>query len=295
MTQIKKSTVKKKKKLVSKKSTKHFQNPVLFYATLAIIVLMGLIANYIWTNNTHRVLGATTNLSPSTLLIDTNNYRVEYHESNLSINSDLMNAAQTKANDMVTRDYWSHNTPSGIPPWTFITNAGYSYQRAGENLAYGFESSQAVLSAWMHSPEHRANILDSYYQNVGFGIASSPNYQGKGPATLIVAMYGQPATAAVATATTTFKNINLGSVAPAKNTVDRIQQLLGSNNALLGISTVVISLALFSSLIIRHSIKWRRIIVNGESFIHEHPLLDLGLISVVMLGYIFSQTAGYIG
>lgn len=91
---------------------------------------------------------------------------------------------------MATRDYWSHNTPDGASPWTFVVNAGYNYQTAGENLAYGFDSSDSTITAWMNSAEHRANILNSSYNDVGFGIANSANYQGTGPQTIVVAMYG---------------------------------------------------------------------------------------------------------
>jgi hypothetical protein len=48
----------------------------------------------------------------------------------------------------------------------------------------------------MNSPEHRANILNTSYKDVGFGIINIPNYQGDGPQTLVVAMYASPASVA---------------------------------------------------------------------------------------------------
>lgn len=286
----KRISAKKKARIVSKKKVKIFQRPLQFYLSLIAIVFLGLIISHLWSISLHQVLGDKTNLSASTLLVDTNNYRVQNNESSLTLNNDLMVAAQTKANDMVARDYWSHDTPNGIPPWTFITNAGYLYQSAGENLAYGFISSQAVLSAWMNSTEHRDNILNSSFQNVGFGIAYSSNYQGQGPETLVVAEYGQPASQVVLASS---KNISTNS--PAPKAIGRIQQLTNIQSNWLEVATVGISLVILAFLIVKHLIKIKRIITNSETFIHQHPWFDLGLTTVVMLGYIFSRTAGYIG
>src|SRR5665213_2173823 len=109
----KKTPVKKKTRKVSKKKAKAFQRPLQFYLSLIAIVFLGLTISHLWSISSHQVLGDNTNLSASTLLVDTNNYRVQDNESALSLNNDLMVAAQTKANDMVARDYWSHNTPNG--------------------------------------------------------------------------------------------------------------------------------------------------------------------------------------
>jgi len=286
----KKTPVNKKTHAVSKKRTKTFQKPLQFYSSILAIVFFGLTINHLWSISSHRVLGDNTNISASTLLVDTNSYRAQDNKSTLSLNNDLMLAAQNKANDMVARDYWSHNTPTGIPPWTFITNAGYVYQSAGENLAYGFISSQDVLSAWMNSAEHRDNILNSNFQNVGFGIAYSSNYQGKGPETIIVAEYGQPASQIVLASSKKVSNI-----IPKPETIGRIQQLTNIQSNWLESATVGLSLVILAFLIIKHSMKLRRIVVNSETFIHQHPWFDLSLTSVVMLGYIFSRSAGYIG
>ncbi len=136
------------------------------------------------------------------LLTDTNQQRTSRGLRALTTNSKLTTAAQNKAADMAAKDYWSHVSPTGKTPWAFITEAGYSYQTAGENLAYGFATSSDTVTGWMNSSEHRANILNTSYTNVGFGIINIPNYQGEGPQTLVVAMYASPA-AVVATKTPT--------------------------------------------------------------------------------------------
>ena len=145
------------------------------------------------------VLAYATNIGNSGLLGATNQRRAAAGLGNLSINGQLNQAAQAKANDMAGRNYWAHNTPEGTPPWAFITNAGYSYNRAGENLACGFNESTEVITGWYNSPSHRENLLHTEYKEVGFGIANSANYNcGDFPAgqqTIVVAMYADPYTA----------------------------------------------------------------------------------------------------
>ncbi len=171
------------------------------YLPMIGILLLGILANSWFARVNHSVLGYATDISISSLLSGTNDQRSANGEAGLGLNGQLDQAAQAKANDMAARDYWSHNTPDGQTPWTFITAAGYSYQTAGENLAYGFDTSSATITGWMNSPGHRANILNTSFTEVGFGIVNIPNYQGSGPQTLVVAMYASPASQAVAAAT----------------------------------------------------------------------------------------------
>lgn len=138
------------------------------------------------------VLSYATEMSRSGLLSNTNSERTSRGLGSLALNSKLNQAAQNKANDMVARNYWSHNTPDGQEPWIFFDQAGYSYTKAGENLAYGFATSSATVTGWMNSPGHRANILDSEYQEVGFGFANASNYVSTGENTIVVAMYAKP-------------------------------------------------------------------------------------------------------
>lgn len=141
-----------------------------------------------------RVLAYATSMSVSGLLADTNTARLHNGIHSLSLNSKLIAAAQAKANDMATRNYWSHYTPEGNPPWVFVTAQGYAYQKLGENLAAGFDTEQATIDGWMASPPHRENMLDPAFSEVGFGYANNPDYTsaGGGPMTIVVAFYGEP-------------------------------------------------------------------------------------------------------
>jgi uncharacterized protein YkwD len=182
------------------KRTKHYSKAYWPYLPILAIITFGFVVN-MWMGQWHRnTLGYATDISSQALLDGTNAQRSANGQGGLRLSGLLDQAAQNKANDMAARNYWSHNTPDGRTPWTFITAVGYNYQKAGENLAYGFATANDTITGWMNSPEHRANILNASYQEVGFGIVNIPNYQSSGPQTLVVAMYALPATVAAAPA-----------------------------------------------------------------------------------------------
>ncbi len=142
------------------------------------------------------VLSYATTMSVGGLLSATNTQRGANGVAALGLNDKLDAAAQAKANDMAARNYWSHNTPEGNPPWVFVTAQGYSYLKIGENLAAGFADENATITGWMNSPAHRENMLDPAFSQVGFGFANNANYTsaGGGPMTIVVAYYGEPST-----------------------------------------------------------------------------------------------------
>ncbi|MDL2341988.1 MAG: CAP domain-containing protein [Patescibacteria group bacterium] len=129
--------------------------------------------------------------SSSTMLQATNLQREQNGLGDLYFNYRLTSAAQAKAADMAANDYWAHVSPSGVQPWDFISQSGYNYHGAGENLAYGYSTLSEVITGWMNSPEHRANMLGNYV-DVGFGFYTATNYQGSGPQTIVVAEFGLP-------------------------------------------------------------------------------------------------------
>jgi uncharacterized protein YkwD len=148
-----------------------------------------------------KVLSYSTSMSIGGLLADTNAQRLANGAPALSLNSSLNSAAQAKADDMAARNYWSHYTPENNPPWIFVQSQGYKYQKLGENLATGFADEQLTINGWMASPAHRDNLLDSSFNEVGFGYADNPDYTaaGGGPMTIVVAFYGKPLVLSAAT------------------------------------------------------------------------------------------------
>jgi uncharacterized protein YkwD len=81
----------------------------------------------------------------------------------------LAAAARAHSADMVNRHYFEHDSPDGRTPADRTAAAGYS-DYGGENIAYGQTSAAEVMSDWMGSPGHRANILDCDFTAVGVGL-----------------------------------------------------------------------------------------------------------------------------
>lgn len=182
-----------KRKGQHQKRNKHFLSVYVPYLPMIAFLISGLLISFHWKPQTgQQVLSYATETSGDALLSLTNQERSNNGAGALAINAKLSAAAQAKANDMAARNYWSHNTPDGNTPWTFIANAGYSYSRAGENLAYGFATSKDTITGWMNSPSHRENLLNTNYTEVGFGYTNAANYNNSGEETIVVAMYATP-------------------------------------------------------------------------------------------------------
>jgi len=267
---------------------KHYLKAYWPYLPMLMTIGIGLMINSLWYSH-QRVLGATSDFSSNALLQYTNGFRVTSHEAALTINPRLSAAAQAKANDMVKNDYWAHVSPDGQSPWSFITATGYNYQLAGENLAYGFVNASDTVTGWMNSPEHRANILNSGYQDVGFGIASSPDFQGKGPETVVVAEYGLPA-ATVAGASISAPTIRQLAAQP----VSRIQLLTNGKAAWSALALSALTGAALALFVVRHGLRLRKLLLEGEHFIAHHALLDIAIVVVVMTGFILTRSSGII-
>lgn len=260
------------------------------------------------------VLGYATNINQSDLLIYTNENRVANGLPGFKANPKLASAAQNKANHMIANDYWAHIAPDGTTPWYFFDQAGYAYLVAGENLAYGFDTSLGVVNGWMASQSHRDNVLLPAYEEIGFGIASGANYQGD-ENTVVVAFYGDPVVstspAAAPVQTTTppepAKNLPVELVSettPAKEevlTTEEITEDAGQVNALTYLTraqrqvtnfdtllsgdaswamyTTVMILGLLSfAYLYRHITYINVIVARGEHMLTAHPLLESSLI-----------------
>lgn len=88
----------------------------------------------------------------------------------------LSRVARYKSQDMKNNNYFSHTSPTYGSPFDMMKSFGISYRSAGENIAKGQKTPQAVVNAWMNSAGHRANILNSSYTHIGVGYVASGNY-----------------------------------------------------------------------------------------------------------------------
>ena len=105
-----------------------------------------------------------------------NEIRVQNGLSALTYNWELSRVARYKSQDMVDNRYFSHTSPTYGTPFQMIRSFGLSYRSAGENIAYGQRTPQAVVNAWMNSSGHRANILSSSYTQIGVGYMANGHY-----------------------------------------------------------------------------------------------------------------------
>lgn len=94
----------------------------------------------------------------------------------LAANWELSRVARYKSQDMRDNGYFSHNSPTYGTPFQMLSAFGLSYRTAGENIAKGYASPQAVVNGWMNSSGHRANILNASYTQIGVGYVSRGNY-----------------------------------------------------------------------------------------------------------------------
>ncbi len=152
------------------------------------IVLLSISAgtvSYIKNNN------LTATVLPAVILDLTNDARTSNNQKVLTRNPVLDEVAKLKAEDMARLGYFAHNSPTGVTPWHWFDKVGYVFKYAGENLAINFTESTDVEKAWLDSPTHRANILNSHFTEIGIATIDAI-YQGI-PTTFVVQSFGTPA------------------------------------------------------------------------------------------------------
>ncbi|MFZ3069369.1 MAG: CAP domain-containing protein [Microgenomates group bacterium] len=139
-----------------------------------ILLAIGLFGGFYGSNYYYRV----TKIDPAYIEISSytdmvrliNKERVAVGLKPLTENKLLDESAKAKACDMRDNNYFEHVSPDGKQPWYFIKKAGYDYYHAGENIARDYNNStKRTATAYMNSEEHRDNILDPAYTEVGIG------------------------------------------------------------------------------------------------------------------------------
>jgi len=118
----------------------------------------------------HSAIKAFGIIEVNALVDETNQNRVTNGLPDLQVSSLLTAAAQDKANDEATKGYFAHTSPQGLR-MVLVPAVGYNFDYAGENLAVNFSDSEDVTTAWMNSPEHRANILSTDFTQIGIAAA----------------------------------------------------------------------------------------------------------------------------
>jgi len=132
---------------------------------------------------------------PAVIIDETNQERSDAALPTLQHSEALDAAAQMKAEDMARGQYFSHTSPSGLSPWYWFERVDYAFIHAGENLAVHFTDSSDVVEAWMNSPSHRKNIMDSKFTEIGIGTAQG-SYEGY-DTVFVVQLFGTPSQSSV--------------------------------------------------------------------------------------------------
>ena len=105
-----------------------------------------------------------------------NEIRAQNGLGKLTYNWELGRVARYKSQDMHDNRYFSHTSPVYGTPFQMIKSFGITYRSAGENIARGQTSPQAVVNAWMNSSGHRANILNASFTQIGVGYVADGHY-----------------------------------------------------------------------------------------------------------------------
>jgi len=116
-----------------------------------------------------------TTQEEQTLLSLINKARADAGLKPLQFDMQLVKVARLKAQDMVDKNYFSHDSPTYGSPFDMMRQFGVSFKYAGENIA-GNSTVEGAFKAWMNSPGHKANILKPEFNFNGIGIVSSPTY-----------------------------------------------------------------------------------------------------------------------
>jgi uncharacterized protein YkwD len=153
------------------------------------------------------ILGYSSEITVQKVYEATNKQRQLAGLPLLHYSSVLSDSATNKAEDMFANNYWAHNSPQGKTPWDFFKTVGYSYSVAGENLAKDFYDTDSMMTAWMNSPTHKANIVNTQYQEIGIGVVNGILDGVK--TTLVVQHFGTPLNLAQIKTDTTEEKIYL--------------------------------------------------------------------------------------
>jgi len=106
----------------------------------------------------------------------TNKERTSRGLKPLKVDEELSKVAQDKSRDMKVKGYFDHNSPTYGSPFDMMDAYGIKYMAAGENIAMGYGTPEAVVKAWMNSPGHRANILSDKFTHIGIGFEKEGQY-----------------------------------------------------------------------------------------------------------------------
>jgi uncharacterized protein YkwD len=122
-----------------------------------------------------------------------NSIRRDRNLPTFCVDPKLTEAAEVHSQDMIDRDYFSHDTKGKREDFAKrIKSYGYDYRTAGENIAWGtgsLGSTSNIVRNWMKSTGHRKNILNKNFREIGIGVVDG-EYRGYGNAAMYTVDFG---------------------------------------------------------------------------------------------------------
>jgi uncharacterized protein YkwD len=118
-----------------------------------------------------------------------NQQRVSAKIKPLTVSDKLVDSATAKCQDMLKKNYYTHSAPDGTPYTNFIKAQVPAFKLSGENLGAGYTDVNQLISDWMQSPQHKANILNAKFTTEGIASCGHSNQK---PGIVVVVHFLQP-------------------------------------------------------------------------------------------------------
>ena len=133
------------------------------------------------------------------VLADINAFRAANHLAPLHVSASLTAAARSHSEQMASDGYFAHNSVDGTAFWkrikVFYPSGRYGFWSVGENLLWSSPDvdAQHALTMWENSPEHRKNMLDPHWREIGISAVHTSRAPGvfRGlPVTIVTTDFG---------------------------------------------------------------------------------------------------------
>jgi hypothetical protein len=109
-------------------------------------------------------------IRPLAVIEAVNEVRKDSGQPELTTDSRLFKSAMAKANDMCDREYFSHESPTGLNPWYWLQQSEFLFSTAGENLARNVTELPELIASWAASPTHHQNMVDPRFSVTGVAL-----------------------------------------------------------------------------------------------------------------------------
>ncbi|MFL5909208.1 MAG: CAP domain-containing protein [Gaiellaceae bacterium] len=148
--------------------------------------------------STHHRTVSLTSLERG-VLADINGFRAANHLAPLRLSASLTVAARSHSQQMQADGYFAHNSFDGTAFWkrikAFYPSSRYGFWSVGENLLWSSPDvdAQHALTMWENSPEHRKNMLDPHWREIGISalhVSSAPGVYNGQPVTIVTTDFG---------------------------------------------------------------------------------------------------------